>query len=664
MKQAFRFRLLSASEIPIYIAETINNSRKRQDNVASIENPTFENTVQVLADDEAKRESEQYACCFPSQVSPDLSIRNASTEADKKYEEFKIESSMREDVYRTLLRYKKNGDIQTRDQGSRRLLDKMLETFERNGLDLADERVSELREMKKNISNLCIDFQKNVSENNITVEFTTDELEGLPGNFIDNLPTVSDETNDLSKKFRVSLKIPHVLPILKYAVKEETRKKINQLFDSQCLETNLPILDKIIELRQKSARLLGRETYSDYILEVRMAKNIFNVSQFLNDLRNKLKPLALEEKEKLLFLREKETGFKDSELNIWDFQYYARQLVESEYKIDQNQIKEYFPIEFVTENLLQVYQDVLGLCFKQIQDENIWHEDVLRYEVYDAENKNFIGTFYLDLYPREGKFPYAAVFPLQPLHILDYSIQYPAAVLITNFTKSEKDRPSLLRHDEVITYFHEFGHIMHHMCSNVAYSRFSGTNVEQDFVEAPSQMLENWCWEPEVLHKISRHYLTGEHLPDTLIQKMIAARNACTGLLNLKQIFLATFDLTLHSLPIADEVREKTNSGDLWHKLYTDITLINCPRDTNPAARFNHLTGGYESQYYSYLYSQVFAADMFSNFKNTGVMSPVLGKKYRDVILAPGGSVDSIESLRLFLGREPNNEAFLRNLGL
>ena len=303
------------------------------------------------------------------------------------------------------------------------------------------------------------------------------------------------------------------------------------------------------------------------------------------------------------------------------------------------------------------------------------------YEVKDKESQKVLGHFYLDLYPRPDKFNHAAAFTLLKRAKIGEEIKLAAAAMVTNFNPPVQGKPSLLMHHEVVTFFHEFGHVMHNLCSEANFSRFSGASVERDFVEMPSQMLENWIWDKDILKKVSKHYETGQPLPDKMIEQKIASQSGMVATATLNQIFLGSVDLLLYSASdrkmLADtgsqaggglaswrkQIKHKTgyqvDTEALWHFLSSKIQREELQEGVNPIGAFGHLIGGYESQYYSYLWSKVYSCELFAQFKKEGLLNPKIGMKYRKTILAPGGSRDSIESLRLFLGREPNNKAFL-----
>jgi len=338
--------------------------------------------------------------------------------------------------------------------------------------------------------------------------------------------------------------------------------------------------------------------------------------------------------------------------------YYITQASEKKYAVDKEKLREYFPLPVVKKGLLEIYQNLLGLKFEQVKAET-WHEDVEVYNVTDSKTGKLMGYFYLDLFPRPNKYGHAALFEMEKGGLKSDGTKYlPSGAMVANFTKPTKDKPALLDHNEVQTFFHEFGHVMHYICIEVEFPMFYIMDMERDFVEAPSQMLENWVWQKESLKKMSAHYLDNSAIPDELLEALINSKQANVGLKNLRQIVLSLFDQRIHTSP-EGEIRD----------LYIDLTKqyigIEPQEGTNFACHFGHLAHEYDAQYYGYMWSEVFSTDMFEScFGKANLLNPEVGMKYRETILKPGAKKDAMDLLIDFIGREPTQEAFLKSKGI
>uniref|UniRef100_A0A8C2ZM96 Neurolysin (metallopeptidase M3 family) n=1 Tax=Cyclopterus lumpus TaxID=8103 RepID=A0A8C2ZM96_CYCLU len=507
------------------------------DDIGSVqmESVSVENTLRALAHAKLDYASSLHVLDFPQFVCPSKEVRAASTEADKKLSEFDVEISMREDVFKRLTALQKKLPENLSPE-EKRFLDRLVTLGKRRGLHLSKEIQEEIKRTYKLISELSIEFNKNLNEDNTFLVFSEHELGGLADSFLSGLDKAADG------RYKVTLEYPHYHPLMKRCHNPESRRKMETAFHSRCKEVNTAILEELIQLKAKAADLLGYSCHANFVLEINMAENASKVSDFLDTFYETLKPVGIKERKYILALKKRECSMMglpfDGRINAWDLPYYMNQ---------------YFPLDVVTEGLFGIYQELLGLTYTEVERAHVWHEHVALYSARDTETGEEIGQFYLDLHPREGKFGHAACFGLQPgCKGPDGERRLPVAAMVANFTKPRKGCPSLLQHHEVETYFHEFGHVMHELCSKVWAAKFSGTLVETDFVEVPSQMLENWVWEKEPLRRMSRHYKDGSPIPDHLLDKLIASRVANTGLMNLRQVVLGKVDQSLHTSRRAD----------------------------------------------------------------------------------------------------------------
>ncbi|MBW0518729.1 hypothetical protein O181_058444 [Austropuccinia psidii MF-1] len=650
--------------------QAINSSKQKLDKIANLSHHhcNFQSVVIPLAQNDLITILAE-TLTFYQYVSPNDSIRQAAIEADKLLQQHNLHLNSRVDLYNALLSAKENSNLESLDHESRRLFDKLLIDRTQNGLHLHENDRKKFNELKQEINDLTIDFQKNLNEENGKIWFTVKELEGVPEDVLSGFEKSQDG------KLAMTFKTPDVVPVTQYAINPETRKKVSLGFDSKAA-INIPILNKILSLRRQAAQALGKENWAQHSLQVKMAKNPKTVMDFLQDLREKLTPIGQKEREELLKLKRQQVkelnlDIDPDRLYVWDYRYYDRLYTEKKLDLKAELIKEYFPVAVVVQVILEIYQSLLSVKFFKVQDAKLWHPNVSQWAVWDSEaiedgsaqeGNGFLGYLHLDLEPRPNKYGHAAVWGLIPGYEKDDgSRNYPVAAMVANLAKETSQKPALLTHDSVVTFFHEMGHAFHQLCSKTKYARFHGTNVARDFVEAPSQMLENWCWTEAQLLKMSQHYeRSGEKLPKELIEKIIASRDINSGLANLRQIFFGMFDMFVHTT-----AKDDADLTDAWCQMRSEISLLDSREDGKAPGQssFGHIVGGYDAGYYGYLYSQVFSTDMYESEFAKDPMSKEIGMRYREEILKPGGSREEMESLIKFLGgRKPNNEAFMKRL--
>jgi thimet oligopeptidase len=542
-----------------------------------------------------------------------------------------------------------------KDDGDPPLVDALLEhwlrDFRRAGHELAESDRAELERLRTRLVEVEVAFGRNINDYDDGIEVTREQLAGLPDDYVERLSPGAREGT-----YRVSLDYPEVNPFLEQAEDRHLRRILFEKNWSKAVEQNRPLLDEALDLRRRIAALLGEPTWASHAMELKMAKHPDRVREFYATL---LPALETKVRGELAGLAERlAADGHDGPITAWDWRYYDEQLRRDRYGVDQNRLSEYFPLEQVVDGMFRLTGDVFGLDYAVVADPRAWDPAVRLYEIRDRASGDHLAHFYADLHPREGKFSHAAAFALVIAHRdADGDRVAPVSAILANFTPPTADRPALLTHGEVETLFHEFGHILHMSLSQARYARFSGAETEWDFVEAPSQIMEHWAWEPSVLRTFGRHYRTGEALPDALIDQLVASRWVNTGLKVAMQTFYGQIDLALHAEPDAPDIE------DALRTTYT-VTGMPYPEGTFFLGGFGHLLSGYDAGYYGYLWAEVIGDDMFGRFAEEGVMSPSVGADYRREILEPNGSRDGDDLVRAFLGRPPSNETFLRLRGM
>ncbi len=553
----------------------------------------------------------------------------------------------------------------TFNQAQQKLIDNALRDFRLSGVALPDSKKESFKAIQSELSTLTNRFEQNLldaTDHWMLHIVNKEELSGLPETAM-ALAREQASQKDL-EGWVFNLQAPSYIPFIMFAENRSLRQQIYKAYVTRASELgpdaghwdNSEIIDNILELRREKAALLGFDDYVDLALQTRMADNSASVTEFLSQLAVAARPSAERE---IIELSAYATQDGITDLKAWDVPFYSEKLRQQQYAISQEDVRPWFPLNRVLQGLFDVVENLYGLTITERTDVEIWHPDVQYFEITDS-NGEARGRFFLDLYARKGKRGGAWMGDGISRKETAGEVQNPLAWLVTNFSPPMEDKPSLLTHDEVITLFHEFGHGLHHMLTRIAYPSVSGINgVPWDAVELPSQMMENWAWQDEVLEIISGHFETGESLPKELVKRLNDAKNFQAGMLLLRQIEFATFDITIHKGTVSIDVQ---NALD---QVRTEIAVIIPPEFNRFQNSFSHIfAGGYASGYYSYSWAEVLSADAFSLFEEKGIFDPETGRSFLTNILEKGGSEDPLVLFKAFRGREPEIDALLRHRGL
>ena len=611
---------------------------------------TYANTMQPLDDLTVIMNDADGRGVFMARVHPNAEVRKVAVAAEEAMAKWGNDLVMRPDLAAAIKGYAETENAANLDGLHARSLEFWLRDLRRAGHDVDGAKRDQLRKLRQRLIEVQVAYRSNLDEWDDGIDMTLEDLAGLTESYIERLAPGSEPGT-----YRVSMAYPDYIPFVEEAERRDLRQRLQFKFWNRAAEANMPLIEEGIELRRRIALLLGYNTWTEYSMEVKMA-DLPSVDDLYESIVPGLTVRGNGELATLQDLAAHDIG--EAPIQSWDWAYYHTEQRKRDYGIDQNEVAHYFPLDGVIDGMLEITGDVFGLEYRKTNNAMAWHEDVGLYEIYDAGSDEPIAYFYFDLFPREGKYGHAACFDIMGrVRRRDGSVRPPVAAVVANFTKPGPDSPSLLKHDEALTLFHEFGHVLHFCLTEVDHPRFAGYDTEWDFVEAPSQIMENWMWEPEVLGRLARHHKTGERIPDDLVKRMVQARDQNEGLTTLRQVYLGKFDLALHA------GTEDLDVDRAYREAFA-YSLLPFHEGTHFAACFGHLMGGYDAGYYGYQWAKVYGDDMFSVFAEEGVLSPEVGRRYRDEVLARGYSRDAIDHLRAFLRREPSADAYLEHLGL
>lgn len=555
------------------------------------------------------------------------------------------------DVYTRRGLYNAMKGVTLRTPAESRLYNLTIRKFEKNGLNLPDDRLEKVRQMNDRLSGLTARYSANLNNDNTTLAFSESELAGVPESA---LATFKKTPGGYS----VTMKNPDYVAVMKYAASSATRKAMYLAYFNRQAKENTALLEEAVAIRRNISAELGYPTWADYRIDGRMAENAANVMAFLDAIKEPLQEKTRAENAVLLSLKQ-ELDPTATTLDPWDVAYLQNIHMIRTYSYDENEVKEYFPADNTVAGIFRIYGELFGIRVTEVTGADVWSPDVRLYRVTNETGGGTLGYLYLDLYPREGKYGHFATFTLISGRMKGGAWSVPVTAIVGNFPAPADNRPGLLTTYDVETLFHESGHAMHNLLTTVPYGTVSGFNAEWDFVETPSQTLQEWTYDPGILTALSGHYAnTSQKIPPALRDRVIAARDVGAGYYYSTMLAKTLEDMEFHMADSTPDTRA------VYARIYNEMTGLSLPEEIHQPASFSHLMGDYDAGYYGYLWSEVYALEIADTFRRDGMTNRTTGMRFRKEILAQGNIMDGGVLLKNFLGREPGNDAFYRRLGI
>ena len=631
--------------------------------VANPDEPTFENTIEAM--EYAGKTLDQVAGIFYNlmEANTNDTMQAVAEQVSPMLTEYSMYVSLNNDLFQRVKAVYQKKDELGLDKDQLKLLEDNYKSFVRGGANLSDEDKALYSKWSEELSLATLQFSKNVlaATNAYTLHVTDSaELAGLP-EYVKTMAAETAKEKGL-EGWAFTLQYPSFSPFMKYSENRELRRQLWTAYNSRAIggeNDNTEIVKQIVDLRIKIANILGYETYADYALEERMAKSRTTVNEFIKNLLEPSMKYAKKDVADVLAYARK-NGFEDPKLMPWDFSYWSERYQEAEYALNAEELKPYFQLESCIDAVFGLANRLYGINFKELDDVPVYHEDVKVYEVTEADGTH-LALFYADFFPRASKRGGAWMTEFRGQSIRDGKEYRPFISIVCNFTKPTADAPSLITHDEFTTFLHEFGHALHGIFAQGRYGSLTGTSVSRDFVELPSQIMENWAFEPEYLNSFAKHYQTGEPIPAELIEKVVAAKNYLAGYGQVRQLYFGYLDMAWHTL------KEVPAMSILEFEQLTlaPYAVMPAVEGTGFSTSFSHIfSGGYSAGYYSYKWAEVLEADAFSLFKEKGIFNTEVSSSFRENILSKGGTEDADILYRNFRGHNPQPEALMRKLGL
>lgn len=640
------------------IKTLIKQTKKRCKEIIALsaDERTYANTVRPFDNALGVSDFAVFVRCMEllEMVSPVQDVRESANDASAKLKSFIVDVRSSRKLYNAFKEYVE-GNMQHEELSAeeRYFVDQTMREFKRSGLELPDEVLLRVKKIKKEISQLSLDFAQHIAGDTTTIVVKDkDALAGLDDDFIDALKQTP------KGRYILGVDYPTYHAVMQNCTVSETRKALYEAFSNRAYPVNEPVLKALIAKRHELSSVLGYESYAQYDLETQMVGTPDRAQEFLDNLMRRAE--IKESAEFALISQDLPEGIElvDGKFAPWDYTFVKDRYKKKAFEVDEHAIAEYFSMEKTIQGLLSIYEAFFSLTFEEVPVGKLWSNDVRLLQVYD-EQLELLGYILLDLFPRANKYSHACNLTLVPaVYDKDGKPNIALSAIVANFPKPIDGKPSLLTRSDVSTFFHEFGHALHGILGRTHVALLSGYETKMDFVEMPSQMLEEWLWDKDMLKKVSEHYLTGEKLPDALIDKILATKHFESGFFVQRQVFLAKLSLTYFLFGANKDVQQLQK--ELTESIIKHVQYV---PENHFYTSFGHLTE-YGAKYYGYLWSKVFALDIFSEIKKHGLLNPEIGKKYVQCIIGRGGSADPNDYLRAFLGREPNDAAFFADMGL
>ena len=660
---------ITADHIEPALDELLKSSRALTESLLSENSEyTWDNLIEPLEKSDNQLERMWSPISHMNGVVNTPELRDAYNACLPKLSEYSTEMGQNKALFEAIEQIQNNQDALGLDDAQRKSIEDSLKGFRLSGVDLDDEKKQRYGEISSELSTITSNYSDNVLDaTNAWTKQIDDKsaLKGLPDTAIEQAAASASQRD--AEGYMLTLEFPSYYAVMSYADDSALREEMYRAYSTRASDQgdntdldNSANMEKILKLRQEKAQLLGFDSYSELSLDTKMADSPNQVLEFLGELAEKSLPFAKKEYAELKQFALDEVGIED--MQAWDVTYVSEKLKQQRYSISDEDLKPYFPVDNVLAGLFELVEKLYSVTIKQNKDQKSWHDDVRFYEIYNADG-DLKARFYLDLYARQHKRGGAWMADFCSRFKANDAVQTPVAFMTCNSAPPAGGKPALFTHDEVVTLFHEFGHGLHHMMTQIEYLDISGiSGVEWDAVELPSQFMENWCWQREALDMLAAHYETGEKIPDELFAKMKAAQHFQTAMGMVRQLEFSIFDMRLH---MDTSIETSAQIQEILDTVRQSVSVVTPPAFNRFQHGFSHIfAGGYAAGYYSYKWAEVLSADAFARFEEEGLFNQDVGKAFLTEILEVGGSRPAIESFKAFRGREPSVDALLKHSGL